>query len=76
MTEFTLGAQASCSDGSCGEVIRTILDPATRTVTHLVIEPKHRKMDGRLVPIDLCPRHRPVSSACVRLPSCAPAIFS
>ena len=53
MTEFTLGAQASCSDGSCGEVIRTILDPATRTVTHLVIEPKHRKMDGRLVPIDL-----------------------
>jgi sporulation protein YlmC with PRC-barrel domain len=53
MTEFTLGAQASCSDGPCGEVIRTILDPATRTVTHLVIEPKHRKMDGRLVPIDL-----------------------
>src|ERR1700748_113563 len=53
MTEFTLGAQASCSDGSCGEVIRTILDPATRTVTHLVIEPKHRKMDGRLVPIGL-----------------------
>jgi sporulation protein YlmC with PRC-barrel domain len=53
MTEFTLGARASCSDGDCGEVIRTILDPDTRTVTHLVIEPKHRKMDGRLVPVDL-----------------------
>jgi hypothetical protein len=53
MTDFTLGASASCSDGFCGEVIRTILDPATRTVTHLVIEPKHRKMDGRLVPLDL-----------------------
>jgi len=53
MTEFTLGTRASCSDGFCGEVIRTILDPDTRTVTHLVIEPKHRQMDGRLVPLDL-----------------------
>ena len=53
MTEFTLGARASCSDGFCGEVIRTILDPATRVVTHLVIEPRHRKMDGRLVPLEL-----------------------
>jgi hypothetical protein len=53
MTEFTLGARPSCSDGFCGEVIRTILDPATRVVTHLVIEPKHRQMDGRLVPLDL-----------------------
>jgi sporulation protein YlmC with PRC-barrel domain len=53
VTEFTLGARASCSDGFCGEVIRTILDPATRVVTHLVIEPRHRKMDGRLVPLEL-----------------------
>src|SRR5262245_2940663 len=53
MTEFTLGSGASCLDGFCGEVIRTILDPATRVVTHLVIEPKHRKMHGRLVPLEL-----------------------
>ena len=52
-TEFTLGAKASCSDGSCGEVIRTILDPATRTVTHLVIEPRHHPENGRLVPVEL-----------------------
>ncbi len=52
-TEFTLGATASCSDGLCGEVVRAILDPATKTVTHLVIEPKHRKADGRLVPVGL-----------------------
>ena len=52
-TEFTLGAGASCSDGSCGQVIRTILNPATRTVTHLVIEPKHHPAGGRLVPIEL-----------------------
>jgi sporulation protein YlmC with PRC-barrel domain len=53
MTEFTLGAQASCSDGSCGELVRTILDPATRTITHLVIEPRYKKEEGRLVPVDL-----------------------
>ena len=52
-TEFTLGAGASCSDGSCGEVIRTILNPATRTVTHLVIEPRHHPESGRLVPVGL-----------------------
>jgi len=52
-TEFTLGAGASCSDGSCGEVVRTILNPATRTVTHLVIERRHHPASGRLVPVEL-----------------------
>ncbi len=50
---FTIGARASCSDGFCGEVSRLIIDPAARTVTHLVIEPKHRREPGRLVPLDL-----------------------
>ena len=52
-TEFTVGTQASCSDGLCGEVSRMIIDPGTLRVTHLVIEPKHRQGRGRLVPIDL-----------------------
>jgi hypothetical protein len=50
-TEFILGARASCSDGPCGEVIRTILGPAAKTVTHLVIQPGHHAEDGRLVPV-------------------------
>ena len=50
--EFTIGARASCSDGPCGEVRRIIFDPAAGTVTHLVIEQKHR-VPGRLVPLDL-----------------------
>jgi hypothetical protein len=50
MAEFTLGARASCSDGFCGVVSRTILDPAARTVTHLVIGPRHGE-GGRLVPL-------------------------
>jgi sporulation protein YlmC with PRC-barrel domain len=52
-TEFTIGAQAYCSDGFCGEVIRIIFDPAAGAVTHLAIEPRHRPEDGRLVPVGL-----------------------
>lgn len=53
MTEYTLGATASCTDGVCGVVSRTILDPAARAVTHLVIVPRHHHADGRLVPVEL-----------------------
>ena len=52
-TKFAMGAKASCVDGPGGEVTRLIIDPATATVTHLVIEPKHRTGAGRLVPLDL-----------------------
>ena len=51
--EFTIGARASCSDGSCGEVRRLIIDPSTETVTHLVVRRGHRREDGRLVPVHL-----------------------
>jgi sporulation protein YlmC with PRC-barrel domain len=52
-TEFAMGAEASCADGPGGKVTRVIIDPATETVTHLVIEPKHRLVASRLVPLDL-----------------------
>jgi sporulation protein YlmC with PRC-barrel domain len=51
--EFTIGAKANCSDGFCGELRRVIIDPANQTITHLVIEPRHRRDPGRLVPVDL-----------------------
>jgi sporulation protein YlmC with PRC-barrel domain len=51
--EFTMGATATCTDGFCGVVRRTILDPAAGTVTHLVVEPRHRTGSGRLVPVEL-----------------------
>lgn len=51
--EFTMGARASCTDGFCGVVIRTILDPAAGTVTHLVVEARHQMESGRLVPVEL-----------------------
>jgi sporulation protein YlmC with PRC-barrel domain len=52
-TQFTIGADVSCTDGICGEVIRVVVDPIVRSVTHLVVEPKHRQGLGRLVPLEL-----------------------
>jgi len=52
-TPFTIGAGASCTDGGCGKVTRVVVNPVTRAVTHLVIEPKHHYDRGRLVPVDL-----------------------
>jgi sporulation protein YlmC with PRC-barrel domain len=52
MTDFEIEADVSCSDGPCGKVSRLIVDPGTETVTHLVVDPKHRGR-GRLVPVGL-----------------------
>ena len=52
-TQITLGVDTRCSDGPCGTVIRVVVDPVARTVTHVVVEPKHREGFGRLVPLDL-----------------------
>ena len=52
-TQFTIGTEASGSDGAVGTLIRVIVDPTVEEVTHLVIEPEHRPDLGRLVPLDL-----------------------
>jgi sporulation protein YlmC with PRC-barrel domain len=51
--EFTIGAQVSCQDGRCGGLQRVVFDPIRHAITYLVVEPKHRKNLGHLVPIDL-----------------------
>ena len=51
--QFTIGADASCTDGACGRVSRVVVDPVARVVTHLVVEPEHRQGLGRLVPLGL-----------------------
>jgi hypothetical protein len=50
---YLVGADARCSDGACGQVSRVVIDPATLTVTHLVVESDDPHQLGRLVPIDL-----------------------
>ena len=54
MTEVTLaiGAAVECRDGFRGELKSLVVDPRTRTVTHLVIEPEGGQGLARLVPLD------------------------
>jgi hypothetical protein len=51
-TEYRLGAEVFATDGLCGVVTRIVVDPVDRTITHLVVEPKHRFGLGRLLPVD------------------------
>ena len=52
-TQFTIGADVSCTDGPCGTVIRVVLNPVAEELTDLVVEPTHRQGLGRLVPLSL-----------------------
>ncbi len=53
MTTLVIGSDAVCSDGYRGQVLAAVVDPAARTVTHLVVEPEGRTGLARLVPLDL-----------------------
>jgi sporulation protein YlmC with PRC-barrel domain len=52
-TVFTIGSEVVCTDGVCGHLGRVVVDPVAHTLTHLVVEPRHRRETSRLVPIDL-----------------------
>jgi S1-C subfamily serine protease len=52
-TDSTIGTTVRCSDGVCGDVVRVVMDPVTLTVAHLVVERRHRRQGGHLVPIEL-----------------------
>jgi hypothetical protein len=51
--EYDIGSEVACSDGVCGELKRVVVDPVAVAITHLVVEPRHRRGAGHLVPIDL-----------------------
>jgi hypothetical protein len=51
--QFTIGAEATCSDGTRCQLTRVIVDPVAEAITHLVVEPGHRRDLGRIVPLDL-----------------------
>jgi len=50
---FTIGAEASCTDGGCGHLTRVIVDPVARALTHVVIKPPLGHGPDRLVPVEL-----------------------
>jgi sporulation protein YlmC with PRC-barrel domain len=41
-----------CVDGSFGELVDVVIDPRTRRLTHLVVQPHNRHDHPRLVPIE------------------------
>jgi hypothetical protein len=53
VTALVIGSEAVGSDGYRSEVLAVVVDPAARTVTHLVVEPRGREGLARLVPLDL-----------------------
>jgi sporulation protein YlmC with PRC-barrel domain len=50
---FTIGAGVWCSDGPCGHLLKVVVDPVARAVTHVVVEPEHRSGLARLVALGL-----------------------
>jgi hypothetical protein len=50
---FMIGAGVGCADGACGAVTRVVINPVSRELTHLVVEPAGRSGLARLVPLDL-----------------------
>ena len=69
MTTLVIGSGVVGSDGYRGEVLAVVVDPAARTVTHLVVEPHGRAGLARLVPLDLAdladsPMRRRIRSGC------------
>jgi hypothetical protein len=48
-----LGSPVAFGDGSVAELADVVVDPASKRVTHLVVQPNHRHRLARLVPIEL-----------------------
>ncbi len=57
-----LGCSVRCADAPFGELADVIVDPISRRVTHLVVEPHGHREHARLVPID---RVRPADDGLV-----------
>jgi len=60
-----LGSPVDCSDGPFGELADVVIDPTTRRVTHLVVAPRHRHDQARLVAIDRAREREPSGSGLV-----------
>lgn len=57
MMRLDLGAPVRCRDGPAGELADIVVDPRTRRVTNLVVEPHHRHDLARLVPAERAQDH-------------------
>lgn len=48
-----LESRVDCADETFGKLVDVVIDPTTRRVTHLVVEPDHNHWLARLVPAEL-----------------------
>jgi len=63
--QFTIGSEVSCSDGPGGTLKRVVIDPVAKTLTHLVVGPKHGGVTDHLVPVALAvPRDKGITLTC------------
>jgi sporulation protein YlmC with PRC-barrel domain len=46
------GSAVHCADAQFGELADVVIDPTTRCVTHLVVQPHKRPDEARIVPVD------------------------
>jgi hypothetical protein len=53
VASYTIGSDVTCDNEKCGQLSRVIVEPIDRVLTHLVVEPKHGRNSGCLVPIGL-----------------------
>jgi len=52
VVRLDLGSPIRCSDDAFGELADVVIDPTTRRVTHLVVQPHHSIEPTRLVPVE------------------------
>jgi sporulation protein YlmC with PRC-barrel domain len=50
--KLELGCLVACADEPFGELADIVVDPLTRRVTHVVVQPHGRHVEARLVPIE------------------------
>jgi sporulation protein YlmC with PRC-barrel domain len=58
-----LGCSVDCTDERFGKLVDVVIDPASRRVTHLVVERERDPWLARLVPVELVERGDRVSGA-------------
>jgi sporulation protein YlmC with PRC-barrel domain len=52
VVKLDLGCPVRCTDDAFGELTDVVIDPTTRRVTHLVVQPHRASEPARLVPVE------------------------
>jgi len=50
--DFEMGTEVQCQDGACGKLLKLVADPATKEITHLIVEKGFLLKQDRIIPLD------------------------